>query len=48
MRGLTYDQKEALKTMTRQIDQLKADLLMANNKLEAEIVKVQQIKNRCE
>nr|XP_029731880.1 interaptin-like isoform X2 [Aedes albopictus] len=48
LRGLTYDQKEALKTMTRQIDQLKADLLMANNKLEAEIVKVQQIKNRCE
>ncbi|XP_062564757.1 uncharacterized protein LOC134227360 isoform X2 [Armigeres subalbatus] len=48
LRGLTYDQKEALTTMTRQMDQLRADLLMANNKLEAELVKVQQIKNRCE
>ncbi|XP_055594060.1 uncharacterized protein LOC129745170 isoform X2 [Uranotaenia lowii] len=48
LRGLTYDQKEALTSMTRQVDQLRAELETANNKLEAEIVKVQQIKNRCE
>ncbi|XP_065086929.1 interaptin-like isoform X2 [Ochlerotatus camptorhynchus] len=48
LRGLTYDQKESLTIMTRQIDQLKTELEMANNKLEVEIVKVQQIKNRCE
>ncbi|XP_055623798.1 uncharacterized protein LOC129767186 isoform X2 [Toxorhynchites rutilus septentrionalis] len=48
LRGLTYDQKEALTTMTRQVDQLKAEVVIANHKLESEIVKVQQIKNRCE
>ncbi|XP_050079796.1 centromere protein F [Anopheles maculipalpis] len=48
LRGLTYDQKESLVTMTRQVDSLKAELETAYNKLEEEMVKVQQIKNRCE
>ncbi|XP_058838317.1 putative leucine-rich repeat-containing protein DDB_G0290503 isoform X2 [Topomyia yanbarensis] len=48
LRGLTYDQKEALTAMSRQVDKLKAELEVANSKLEAEIVKVQQIKSRCE
>uniref|UniRef100_A0A182K590 Uncharacterized protein n=1 Tax=Anopheles christyi TaxID=43041 RepID=A0A182K590_9DIPT len=48
LRGLTYDQKESLLGMTRQVDSLKAELETAYNKLEEEMVKVQQIKNRCE
>ncbi|XP_058054042.1 uncharacterized protein LOC131205801 [Anopheles bellator] len=48
LRGLTYDQKEALATMTRQVEDLKAKLQTAHDKLEEELVKVQQIKNRCE
>ncbi|XP_052871891.1 uncharacterized protein LOC128277473 isoform X2 [Anopheles cruzii] len=48
LRGLTYDQKEALATMTRQVEDLKGKLQTANDKLEEEMVKVQQIKNRCE
>ncbi|XP_055530875.1 uncharacterized protein LOC129721845 isoform X2 [Wyeomyia smithii] len=48
LRGLTYDQQQALMAMTRQVDHLKAELEVANSKLEAEIVKVQQIKSRCE
>ncbi|XP_053683361.1 restin homolog [Sabethes cyaneus] len=48
LRGLTYDQQQALTAMTRQLDHLKSELEVANNKLEAEIVKVQQIKSRCE
>ncbi|XP_040161411.1 uncharacterized protein LOC120899522 isoform X1 [Anopheles arabiensis] len=48
LRGLTYDQKESLLGMTRQVESLKAELETAYNKLEEEMVKVQQIKNRCE
>ncbi|XP_053669302.1 uncharacterized protein LOC128719699 [Anopheles marshallii] len=48
LRGLTYDQKESLVSMTRQVESLKAELETAYNKLEEEMVKVQQIKNRCE
>ncbi|KFB47177.1 AGAP011049-PA-like protein [Anopheles sinensis] len=48
LRGLTYDQKEALASMTRQVEGLKAELETAYNRLEEEMVKVQQIKNRCE
>ncbi|ETN61457.1 hypothetical protein AND_006877 [Anopheles darlingi] len=48
LRGLTYDQKEALAAMTRQVEMLKTDLQTATDKLEQEIVKMQQIKNRCE
>ncbi|XP_035789832.1 uncharacterized protein LOC118465575 isoform X2 [Anopheles albimanus] len=48
LRGLTYDQKEALATMTRQVEMLKTDLQTATDKLEQEIVKMQQIKSRCE
>uniref|UniRef100_A0A182SLW0 Uncharacterized protein n=1 Tax=Anopheles maculatus TaxID=74869 RepID=A0A182SLW0_9DIPT len=48
LRGLTYDQKESLVTMTRQVESMKAELETAYNKLEEEMVKVQQIKNRCE
>ncbi|XP_035893336.1 myosin heavy chain, fast skeletal muscle isoform X1 [Anopheles stephensi] len=48
LRGLTYDQKESLAGMTRQVESLKAELETAYNKLEEEMVKVQQIKNRCE
>ncbi|XP_050098709.1 ankyrin repeat domain-containing protein 26-like isoform X2 [Anopheles aquasalis] len=48
LRGLTYDQKEALATMTRQVELLKTDLQTATDKLEQEIVKMQQIKSRCE
>ncbi|XP_053675626.1 trichohyalin [Anopheles nili] len=48
LRGLTYDQKEALTSMTKKAEGLKAELETAYNKLEEEMVKVQQIKNRCE
>ncbi|XP_058124724.1 uncharacterized protein LOC131285405 [Anopheles ziemanni] len=48
LRGLTYDQKEALASMTRQVEGLKAELETAYNRIEEEMVKVQQIKNRCE
>ncbi|XP_058467130.1 plectin isoform X1 [Malaya genurostris] len=48
LRGLTFDQKEAITAMSRQVDKLKAELEIANSKLEAELVKVQQIKSRCE
>ncbi|XP_039450013.1 trichohyalin-like isoform X4 [Culex pipiens pallens] len=48
LRGLTNDQKETLTVMTRQIDRLRNELEDASNKLEAEIVKAQQLKTRCE
>uniref|UniRef100_A0AAG5DKE6 Uncharacterized protein n=1 Tax=Anopheles atroparvus TaxID=41427 RepID=A0AAG5DKE6_ANOAO len=48
LRGLTYDQKERLASMTSKVEGLKAELEKANNRIEEEMVKVQQIKNRCE
>jgi hypothetical protein len=47
LRGLTRDQKDSLRMMTRQIEELRIELEAANIRLEIELENVKTIKRKC-
>lgn len=48
LRGLTNVQSESIQTMTRQLDELKEELVEANNTVAESLETVRKIKFQCQ